>query len=71
MERFPLLVDGAFVLIAWVGVRLLVEYAHRTGLIGWEIPEWLGFGLIIVIFVGALVWAILDELARGRKDHAG
>ncbi len=65
VERYPILVDGAFVIIAWVGLRLLLEYLHRTGLVGWEVPEWLGLGLIAVIFVGALAWAIWDE--RGKK----
>jgi YkoY family integral membrane protein len=67
VDRFPLLVDAAFVIIAWVGVRLLVEYLHQTGIIAWEVPEWLGFGLIIVIFVGALLWAIRGE----RREAQG
>ena len=32
VERYPPLVDGAFVIIAWVGVKLLVEYLHAEGL---------------------------------------
>ncbi len=67
VERYPLLVDGAFVIIAWVGLRLLVQYAHQEGLIGWEVPEWLGFGLIVVIFVSALAWAIFDERRHGGR----
>jgi YkoY family integral membrane protein len=67
VERYPILVDGAFVIIAWVGARLLVQYLHQTGFIGWEIPEWLGYGLIVAIFAGALVWARIDE-RRGRKS---
>lgn len=67
VERYPVLVDGAFVIIAWVGLRLLVQYLHQEGLIGWEIPEWLGFGLIVLIFAGALVWARLDERRRARS----
>jgi len=67
VERFPILVDAAFAIIAWVGFRLLVEYLHQMRLIGWEIPEWLGFGLIVVIFVGALVWALRDERRAAAK----
>jgi YkoY family integral membrane protein len=66
VERFPILVDGAFVIIAWVGARLLLEYLHRTGVIHWEVPEWLGLGGIAVLFGGALLWAILDERAKKR-----
>ena len=67
VERFPVLVDAAFVIIAWVGARLLVEYLHQAGLIGWEIPQWLGFGLIVVIFVAALVWALAAERRGAPK----
>src|SRR5262249_3658129 len=31
VERFPALVDGAFIIIAWVGVKLLLEYLHTEG----------------------------------------
>ena len=33
VERYPPLVDGAFVIIAWVGVKLLLEYLHTEGYI--------------------------------------
>ncbi|HEX7486387.1 MAG TPA: hypothetical protein VF332_09555 [Vicinamibacterales bacterium] len=66
VERYPILVDGAFVIIAWVGVRLLLQYLHQAGFIGWEVPEWLGYGLIVVIFVTALAWARIDERRKGR-----
>jgi YkoY family integral membrane protein len=69
VERYPILVDGAFVIIAWVGLRLLLQYFHQLGLIGWEVPEWLGFGLIVVIFGGALAWAILDERRQKVEDR--
>ena len=34
VERYPPLVDGAFVIIAWVGIKLLIEYLHTEGYIG-------------------------------------
>ena len=33
VERYPPLVDGAFVIIAWVGIKLLIEYLHAEGYI--------------------------------------
>ena len=39
-----------------------------TGLIGWEVPKWLGSASIVVIFAGALAWAIWDE--RKRKSDS-
>jgi YkoY family integral membrane protein len=50
VQRFPALVDGAFVIIAWVGIKLLVEYAHHMEWIHFVIPKWLSLGLIVVIF---------------------
>ena len=61
VERYPPLVDGAFVIIAWVSAKLLVEYLHAEGYIGFEIPKWLSLGLIVVIFAIALGYSIASE----------
>ena len=55
--RYPPLVDGAFLIIAWVGIKLLVEYAHSSGWIHFLIPKWLSLGLIVVIFTAAFLYA--------------
>lgn len=68
VERYPILVDGAFVIIAWVGARLLGQYLHQAGFITWEIPAWLGYGVIVAIFLGALAWARIDERRRLKRD---
>jgi YkoY family integral membrane protein len=57
VRRYPALVDGAFVIIAWVGFKLMVEYFHGLGWIHFEIPKWLSLGLILVIFGGAFFYA--------------
>jgi YkoY family integral membrane protein len=57
VQRYPALVDGAFVIIAWVGSKLALEYLHDAHLIALEIPRWLSLGLIVVIFVIAFVYA--------------
>src|SRR5262245_2718977 len=61
VERYPALVDGAFIIIAWVGVKLLVEYLHSAGYVAFEIPKWLSLGLIVVIFGVALLYSLLAE----------
>jgi predicted tellurium resistance membrane protein TerC len=65
VQRYPPLVDGAFILIAWVGVKLLVEYMHAEGYIAFEIPKWLSLGLIVVIFGLAFVYARREERRKG------
>ena len=57
VSRYPALVDGAFVIIAWVGIKLIMEYLHAAGFVHFEVPRWLSLGLIVVIFAVALVWA--------------
>jgi YkoY family integral membrane protein len=57
VQRYPVLVDAAFIIIAWVGLKLLIEYAHQVHWIPFEIPRWLSIGLIIVIFGIAAIYA--------------
>ena len=61
VERYPVLVDGAFVIIAWVGAKLLIEYAHAEGYVAFEIPKFISLGVIVVIFGIALAYALLKE----------
>jgi YkoY family integral membrane protein len=57
VRRYPALVDGAFIIIAWVGVKLFIEYLHAIHVIDFEVPRWLSLGLIVVIFTAAFVYA--------------
>jgi predicted tellurium resistance membrane protein TerC len=68
VERYPVLVDGAFVIIAWVGVKLLIEYAHAEGHVAFEIPKFISLGVIVVIFGIALMYALLKEKKDRRAD---
>ncbi len=61
VQRYPVLVDGAFVIIAWVGAKLMLEYLHAIHVVDFVVPKWLSLGLIVVIFVGALAYARLQE----------
>lgn len=74
VQRFPVLVDGAFVIIAWVGIKLLVEYFHQMGVVHFEIPKWLSLGLIVVIFGGFYAYARykgpVDTHAAGEAKAA-
>ena len=57
VQRYPALVDGAFIIIAWVGAKLCLEYLHDAHFVDFEIPRWLSMGLIIVIFTIAFIYA--------------
>jgi YkoY family integral membrane protein len=57
IRRYPAVVDGAFAIIAWVGVKLLIEYAHGMHWIGWQLPEYVSLGVIVLIFVSSFLYA--------------
>jgi len=66
VERYPPLVDGAFIIIAWVGIELSLEYLHAVGIVGYEVPKSWSLALIGVIFVAAYFYA----RAKGPVEHA-
>ena len=57
VERYPVLVDGAFIIIAWIGAKLCMDYLHSAGYIEFEIPQWLSLALVVVIFAVSLIYA--------------
>ncbi|MEP6916717.1 MAG: hypothetical protein ABJC89_13785 [Acidobacteriota bacterium] len=50
VRRYPTIVDGAFVIIALVGAKLLMEYAVAMHWIEFEIPKWLSLAVIAGTF---------------------
>src|SRR4030095_1367400 len=61
VQRYPALVDGAFVIIAWVVIKLMIEFLHTAGYIHVEVPKWASLGLIVVIFAASLWYARREE----------
>jgi YkoY family integral membrane protein len=51
VRRYPTLVDGAFVIIAFVGTKLLLEYADAMRWIHFEPPKWVSLTIIAVTFL--------------------
>jgi YkoY family integral membrane protein len=70
VRRYPALVDGAFIIIAWVGVKLLIEYMHSIGLVDVVVNKWLSFGLIILIFAISYFLALKHGPAPDTEDEA-
>jgi YkoY family integral membrane protein len=66
IERYPPLVDGAFIIIAWVGIDLALEYLHAVDYVGIEIPNRVSLVVIILIFAAAYLYA----RAKGPVPHA-
>lgn len=57
VERYPALVDGAFIIIAWIGAKLCADWLHSAGYVAFEIPQWSSLVVVAVIFVISLVYA--------------
>src|SRR3954465_1311070 len=57
VRKYPTLVDGAFVIIAFVGAKLFLEYAHAMQWIHFEPPRWLSLTVIAVTFLVAYIHA--------------
>jgi YkoY family integral membrane protein len=68
IQRYPAIVDGAFIIIAWVGIKLLIEYLHAAHFIPIEVPQWVSLGLIVGIFVASLIYA-RREAANEHVRH--
>ena len=66
VERYPPLVDGAFIIIAWIGIQLSIEYLDAVGFISLEIPRAASLGLIVAIFAAAYIYARI----KGPIEHA-
>ena len=67
IERYPALVDGAFVIIAWVAIKLIADYAHAMRWIAWEIPQVVELGVVVVIFLSAYGYARKKQGTRDRS----
>lgn len=74
VERYPALVDGAFIIIGWVSVKLVLEYLHSAGYVHFEVPKTVSLGLIVVIFLISFWYAREHERKKqtktGKQAHA-
>lgn len=70
VRRYPALVDGAFIIIAWVGLKLLIEYLHSIEVIHFGVNKWVSFGLILVIFAVSYWYARKQGPAPDVDDEA-
>jgi YkoY family integral membrane protein len=57
VRRYPTLVDGAFVIIALVGTKLLLEFANAMDWIHFDPPKWMSLSLIAITFLTAYLMA--------------
>lgn len=70
VRRYPALVDAAFVIIAWVALKLLIEYLNAIGWTEVHVNKWLSFGLIVVIFGAGYFYARAKGPVDDTEDEA-
>jgi len=68
VQKYPALIDGAFIVVASVGVKMLFEYLYSAGYVAFEIPRWFSMGLIVAIFGVAFIYARRQGPASERED---
>jgi YkoY family integral membrane protein len=68
VRRYPALVDGAFVIVAWVGLKLLLEFMRAQGWIHFEVSRWWSFAIIAAIFVISYGYARKKGAANENTD---
>ena len=64
IRRYPTLIDGAFVIIGWVSIKLLIEYLHQMSWIGWEVPTSASLALVVLLLIGSYVIARRQDARR-------
>src|SRR5262249_41618552 len=57
IDRYPALIDGAYVIIAWVGLKLLVEYFHAIYMVPFAISQPVGVGVVVLLFIASFFYA--------------
>ena len=70
VRRYPAVVDGAYVIVAWVGVKLALEYLHAIHVIDFEIPRAISIGIVLVLFGLSTIYAMMKGKASDKATAA-
>jgi YkoY family integral membrane protein len=72
LERFPGLEEGAYYLVAWIGLKLLINGFHSGEVtrkfVKFHIPEWLFWTVMIVIAAASLLISPRTKKSDGDSD---
>lgn len=68
LKKYPLLVDAAYAVVLWIGLKLFIEFLHNVNLIDWEIPHWFVYVMIGVMFCGAFLFNVRKERRKRKAE---
>jgi len=57
LRRYPHLIDAAFIVVGWVGVKLFMEVGNGLGWLDVRIPPWASLAVVFLILAGAALHA--------------
>jgi YkoY family integral membrane protein len=67
LERFPGLEEGAYYLVAWIGLKLLISGFHHGGYFGFHIPEAV-FWVVMLLIAGV---SLVVKPRKKPEDDSG
>jgi YkoY family integral membrane protein len=65
LERFPGLEEGAYVLVAWIGLKLLISGFHQGKYVGFHIPEPLFW--VVMLLIAGVSLVVRPRARRGSE----
>lgn len=57
IKRYPAIIDGAYIIISWIGIKLVAEYLHLIGWIPFSIPKAVSLTVVVLLFGGSWFYA--------------
>ena len=51
IEIRPALIEGAYIIVGWIGVKLVLEFLFQEEVIKYLVPKEVTYGVILVVFV--------------------
>jgi len=66
LRRYPRLIDAAFIVVGWVGLKLFIELGNGLGWLDVRIPPWASLVVVFLILAGAAVQARVGR--HGRRS---
>jgi YkoY family integral membrane protein len=69
LDRFPGLATGAYFLVAWIGIKLVLGGLMDAKYLGFEMPEWLFWIGMVAILVVSLIWKKKPKAEIGRGEE--
>jgi len=67
LDKFKGLATGAYYLVAWIGIKLVVSGIHSAGYLTEEMPEWLFWGGMILIVAACLLYKPSNKKEGGES----